>query len=647
LLNQASNLDPSPRQPSDLTPAEAEPRDPARARWMFVVGGAVLVAAALLVYRPTLGYEFVGWDDDKNIGLNPMVVLPRGLATIWTSLRGPAGLPNYPLMYTSFWLEYRLWGATPGPYHATNVVLHALNAVLVMLLLRRLGLSRVAAWLTAVLFALHPLQAESVAWVTERKNVLSASFYLIAFLLYARYRAAPRPATYALALATYVAALLSKTASVTLVPSLFLADCLVFCDARRLTQQTAAQSIRRLWPFAVIGVAVSLLLVAVEDRPSSPLPWASRAPVAALATWFYLGKLAVPTDLIPIYPRWSIDAAAPSAWLPVFALVLVLWAVWHWRATLGGYIVWGLGHFVSTLLPVLGFLPFGYHAHSFVADRFVYLACVGPFVMLVLTAERAWRAAHRSRASQLILPTAGVAVGVALAVLTRRQLPVWQSSATLWSYTVARNPASWAAQGNYGSVLYFQQQYAQALAHWRACLRLEPESLSVHLKIALALRALGDLDGAVAYLRRAAEEHADYPDLRAALADGLAAQGQVAEAVQMLREIGWTYQDKCALAYERLAWIYATWPTPTWRDGKEAVRLAECAVGLTQSQLAQPLDTLAAAYAATGRFPQAVEVAENALRLAQRDGDQVLAAEIQRRLTGYRAGRPHRQGSGP
>ena len=267
--------------------------------------------------------------------------------------------------------------------------------------------------------------------------------------------------------------------------------------------------------------------------------------------------------------------------------------------------------------------------------------------MLVLTADRAWRAVHRFRAGRLILPMAGVALGVVLAVLTRRQLPVWQSSAALWSYTTARNPASWVAQGNYGSVLYLQQQYAQALTHWRACLRLEPEALSVHLKIPLALRAMGDLDGAVAYLRRAAEEHPDYPDLRAALADGLAAQGQVAEAVQMLRETGWTYRDKCALAYDRLAWIYATCPISAWRDAQEAVRLAKYAVQLTQSQQAPLVDTLAAAYAEAGEFPRAVEAAEQALRHAQRDGDETLAAEIRSRLAGYRAGKPYRQKTGP
>jgi protein O-mannosyl-transferase len=292
-------------RPDDtFTSGETDPRSPRAARaGLYLAAGAIsLIVLAFAVYWPTLRYGFVGWDDDRNVIMNPMVVEPRGLCAIWTQVRGPAGLPNYPLFYTSFWLEYRLWAGNPTGYHATNIGLHALNAVLVLLLLRRLGLGPVAAWVCALLFTLHPMQVESVAWITERKNVLSGAFYLLAFLLYIRYRQTDRQAAYMLALLAYVAALLSKTASITLVLSLFLADCFVLTRGTRVTLDTVHAILRRLAPFISIGIVASLLLVAVEDRPTTTLSPVDRVLVAARAVWFYLGKLLWPSDLIPIYP---------------------------------------------------------------------------------------------------------------------------------------------------------------------------------------------------------------------------------------------------------------------------------------------------------------------------------------------------------
>ena len=161
---------------------------PRSSRLVTLLASVLLVLIVLGLYWPTLRYEFVGWDDDRNVTMNPMVTTPRGLLSIWTTLRGPPGFPHYPLFYTSFWLEHLLWDTKPSGFHATNVALHALNAVLVLLVLRRLGQSLSVAWAVALLFAVHPMQVESVAWITERKNVLSGAFYLLAFLCYVRHR---------------------------------------------------------------------------------------------------------------------------------------------------------------------------------------------------------------------------------------------------------------------------------------------------------------------------------------------------------------------------------------------------------------------------------------------------------------------------
>lgn len=629
--------------PTIETPA-VRPRRPL-ALW---VGGGVLVLAAAAVYWPALSYGFVGWDDDRNVTMNPMVALPAGLVPIWTNLRGPAGLPNYPLFYTSFWLEYRLWGPNPAGYHATNLVLHALNGVLLLALLRRLGMSRTAAWVVALLFAVHPMQVESVAWITERKNVLSGAFYLLAFLFYARHRQRGDRRAYGLALAAIVLALLSKTASVTLVGSLFLADCFLLRPGG-LPKPAAivpgprilGRAAKRLLPFAIVGAAASLLLVAVEDRPATTLSAGARPLVVGQVMWFYVSKLLWPAHLTPIYPRWAVAPSSPSAWLPLAGLVLAVGLVWHWRRAFGPHRLWGLGHFLVTLAPVSGLLTFGYHSHSWVADRFVYVACVGVFVVIAVTAERLLHRLATPRAAGVALATAGIAAAIGLAVVSRRQLPTWLDSEHLWARTIADNPASWVAQGNYGSVLCMQGRHEEALTHWRRSLELEPLSLPIHIRIAVALRALGRGDEAVAELRAAAAAHPEYPDLQAALADALAAQGNVREAISMLKSTAWAHRT-CFMAYDRLAWIYATSPHGQYRNAAEAVRLAESAVNLTRGQQTQPLDTLAAAYAEAGQFDRAGQVAEQAIRFAERDGDGRLAEQIRARRALYEAGRAYR-----
>lgn len=613
------------------------------------LGAVVVVASVAALYWPALRYGFVGWDDDRNVTMNALVTRTDGLLPIWTSVHGPAGLPNYPLFYTSLWLEYRLWGANPAGYHATNVVLHALNAVLAGLVLRRLGAREGVAWGAALLLAVHPMQVESVAWITERKNVLSTAFVLAAFLLYLHHRHTGRAAYYVLALAAFAAALLSKTASVTLVGALLLADLLVVRDGAESTPPSTTPrehvwaALQRLVPFAAIGALASLVLVAVEDRPADTLAPGLRPLLAARVVWFYVAQLLWPGGLTPIYPRWEIAPEDLWAWVPLVGLVVAAGAAWWGRRRLGALRLWGLGHFLVTLLPVVGLLPFGYHSHSYVADRFVYLACLGVFLFVLQTLDEALRRWSTVRLAQVGTVVAAVVVAVPLAVCTRQYLPVWQDSAHLWARVVRDNPESWVGRGNYGSVLLMRGRAEEALTHWQRSLELEPSALPTHIRVAQALRELGRGAEAVTYLRRAAEQHREFPDLQAALAEALAAQGQVREAIEMLRQVAWANQ-KCWLAYDRLAWIYATAPQAQDRQGSEAVRLAESAYNLTGGQQTQVLDTLAAAYAEARQFPRAVATAQRAIAAAQRDGDVRLVARIRARLALYEAGRAYREG---
>ncbi len=621
--------------------------DPASARrskrrWCTdVIAGLILVGISVAIYAPNLQAGFLTWDDDLMVLANPLVLSPNGLSAIWSRTAHTHGWPNYPLFYTSLWLNHRLWGLEPAAYHAANIALHVLNAVLVLAVLRRLGLGRVAAWLCAAAFALHPLQVESVAWVTERKNVLSGMFYLLALLLYVHHRRSGRWWAYGVAFVAFVAALLSKTGTLTLIPTLLIADWLVLRGTKDTARRTLSASLLRVAPFVIAGVIAAIVLVGIEQPPQEPVPPMLRPLLAARALWFYLGKLLVPVGLCPIYPRWTVSGTTPLAWLPLLGCVSALAAAIRWRAHLGGLVLWGLGHFVVTLLPVIGLVSFAYHDHSFVADRFVYLACIGVFAAMAAAMERVLAALRASRAVRLSVGGAALAAVLALAAFTSRQIPVWHDSYRFWSTAVAANPESFWAQHAFAIQLWQRGRTAEALECWRRSAALSPDFVHARMMIGLMLKEMGDLDAAGTQLSQAVGRVPGYPPLRAVLADVRAAQGQWAEALQTLREIV-AADPNCATAWERLAWILATSPDAQWRRANEAVRAAQQAARLTRNQAAQPLDTLGAAYAEAGLLDKAIDAAEHALQLARRDGDEYLAAQIEARLAGYRAGRPFR-----
>jgi tetratricopeptide (TPR) repeat protein len=621
----------------------------------------VLVAAVLAVYGPTLKYEFLGWDDDINVVNNPVAVSGDGLVSIWTSRQGPQGFPNYPLFYTSLWAEYWLWGANPIGFHATNVALHALNAVLVLVLMRRLGLSRSVAWLTAGLFALHPLQVESVAWITELKNILSGTFYLTAFLLYARHRKTGGNAVYWLALVAFAAALLSKTASVTLVASLFLADYFIFGGVERGSRASVRQSFNRLLPFALLGVIAGGMLMGTEARPAEAAPLSCRPLVAASAVWFYAAKLIAPFGLAPIYPRWAVQPASIMWWLPFAGLAAAVLIAWRFRQALGGKALWGLSHFIVTLLPALGLTAFAFHDLSFVADRFVYLACIGLFMAVALSIEAAMlRFWSRPKTAVAFFGSSLVILG-ASATVTLQQLPVWRNTTQLWSFAVARNPDSWMAQHNLGSVLYLEGRDDEALQRWRRCLEIRPDYPSAYVKVATVLAKKGDFAGAREYLHRAvdtlpprmvagalaemfdlARNRSSQPELRALIGGALAAGGCYPEAVRVLQENQKTAPN-CVESYSELAWIRATADSPQWRDGVEALRLAERAVRLAGKEDALLLDVQAAALAEAGFFTQAVSTARRAIDCAAKSGDDAMASSVQARLSLYERRQAYRE----
>jgi hypothetical protein len=382
------------------------------------IAAAALVLLALAAYAPVISGGFI-WDDDAYVTENATLRSVDGLRRIWFE---PIASPQYyPLVFTTFWAEYRMWGLSPAGYHLTNVLLHGFNGVLLWFGLR--ALRAPAPWLIAAVFVLHPVHAESVAWVTERKNVLSGLFYLAAALAYFRFsppeagdtRHPHRWGWYFVALGLFVCALLSKTVTATLPAAL-----LLMLWWRRGSVRW--RDVVPLAPFFLAGVVLGLYTVWLEkhhvgatgqDWTLSPV---DRCLVAGRALWFYAGKLGWPADLSFIYPRWSVDAGAAWQYVYPVAVVVVLVGLWVARRRVGlGPLVACL-FFAGTLFPALGFFDVYPMRFSFVADHFQYLASAGLLACLVAAGQAAMR--RLLRPGSWMPMAAGLALLLVLGFLT-------------------------------------------------------------------------------------------------------------------------------------------------------------------------------------------------------------------------------------
>ncbi len=682
-------------------------------QWSLGLPAALIPLVAILVYLPSLRFGFVGWDDTRYITESPLMTQPGGLARIWTT--GEAD-QYYPLTYTMFWIEYAGWRDRPVGYHAVNIVLHSVNSLVLLVLLRRLGLSRWTACAATLLFVVHPVQVMSVAWIAERKNLLSCLFTLGALYAWTRFRqgasdtqrgfatgASPRPgraAWYAASLIAFTAALLSKTASLTLPVALVALD---RC-AWRVPWRT---SLRAVALFLVPAMGAALVTVVFEREFISPLPGiGTRALGAAAAVWFYVFQLLAPIRLLPIYPQWNLSASLVAWWLPALALALTGVAGWHWRRHLSGVIGCGLVHFLVFLFPVLGLISYGNLALTFVSDHYLYLPSIGLFIIIAHLLHRVYVVAPRKR---VWLTGVGSAILLGASAVTLAYMPVFKDAQTMWGRVVEGNPACPAAHGGLGRVDEHRGNWSQALEHYRRAAELAPY-VEALIDVARALRHLGRLDEAEQVLLRARVSYPQSPDLLAesarvaqrarrfeeaeawfgqalaldqnhatlhlemgafylglsrrpeaerhfrvgvglqpgnakaylGLATSLRGQQRFLEAVETLRTgLRAVPQDIAMLNF--LARVLATATDDAARNGAQAVALAQEADRLTHSDNYEVLDTLAAAYAEAGRWAEAAATVAQAIERAEAAGDQAFANALRQREAGYRNHEPLRE----
>jgi protein O-mannosyl-transferase len=492
-----------------------------------LIGLALVLLTTFLVYLPALRGGVL-WDDDSNL-TRPDLQSSHGLYRIWFD---PAATSQYyPLVNTAFWFEHKLWGDAVLGYHLVSLFWHMLAVLLLYLLLQKLEIP--GGLLAAAIFALHPVMVESVAWMTEQRNTLSAVFYLGALFAFLEFGESRRRAYYFSALGLFALALLTKTATVTLPVAI-----LVIFWWRR-----GALSWRRdvlpLIPFFAIGAGMGLLTMWVErmfvgaNGSDFELTLLERFLLASRAVWFYLAKLAWPNNLTFIYPRWTIDTSKWWQWLFPIAAVLatvVLWAVRkRSRAPLAAWLF-----FCGTLFPVLGFLNVYYFVFSFVADHFQYLASLG-MIALAASAATVWLERLSEPVRRVGNVFCVILVG-ALAVLSVQQTQMYSDTISLYQVTLDRNTACWLAHNNLGLALFDKGRRDEAMDHYRQALRLKPDYFLAHNNLATTLVASARYPEAVDELRAALAEKPDDPLALNGLGVALVHLGRLPEAIETLKD---------------------------------------------------------------------------------------------------------------
>ena len=463
--------------------------------------GIFLAAAILAAYWPVGQAGFV-WDDGLYITTDPLLSASDGLGKIWFSFQSPC--QYFPMVYTVFRFEHALWGFRPDGYHWVNVLLHAADAVLLWRLLRQLRLP--GAWLAAALFGLHPVQVESVAWVSELKNVMSLFFCLLSLRAWINYLD-ERDGWFRrwdwVALACYIPALLSKTTACTLPAALLLLCWLKGgkIDGRRLLEMI---------PFLMAGVAMGFVSIWWEANligtsgPIFSLGWVTRLLIASHAVWFYLGKLLWPVHLLTIYPRWVINPSDPLAYGWLAACVMAGGVIYYfaWRNVAVAALF-----YVTALAPLLGFFMLYTFRYTFVADHWQYTASIAPLALAAAGVAKLCNAAPR-----WIKPLVYCVILLTLGTLTFRQTQIYANSETLWGATLAGNPQCSIAHLNLGLALAQRGEAAQAVVQYEKALKIDPDCAEAHEDLGVLQLRAGKTDEAMENFRSALALRPDFGD---------------------------------------------------------------------------------------------------------------------------------------
>jgi tetratricopeptide (TPR) repeat protein len=503
-----------------------------------ILWAVLLLIATLAAYLPAWNGKPI-WDDAAHM-IHPGLRSLSGLLHIWTE--PGATQQYYPVAYTTFWVEHKLWGDATLGYHIINILLHVMGAFLLWRILKTLDVP--AAGLAAAIFALHPLQVESVAWISELKNTLSGVCYLGSALAYLRFDRSRNKAAYALALVLFVLGLLTKTVIATLPAALLV----VFWWKRGALRLKL--DVLPLIPFFAAGITAGLFTSWMErysvgaNGADYNFSLVERCLIAGRAIWFYLGKLFWPADLIFSYPRWKVSHTIWWQYLFPAGVALLLGGFWVLRRWTRGPLA-ALLFFIGTLFPALGFLNVFPFKYSFVADHFQYLAGIGIIVAASVGIHILFRGL-RERGWEIAFCAMLLAV---LSVLTWRQSRMYTDIETLWRTTLARNPDCWLAEDDLGAVLFERGDFDGAISRFRASLAIDPSDAEAENNLGAALYKKGNVDEAMARFRKAFALRPNFAEAHWNLGNVFLDKGQVDDAISEFRKAEAIRPDSGKLYY--------------------------------------------------------------------------------------------------
>lgn len=501
-------------------------------RFSWVTGAGLLIALLFIAYSPVLQNGFI-WDDDRHLTENPFVTNPNGLKPLWLDVRSTQ--QYYPLISTSFWIEYQIWGLNPLGYHINNVLLHVMNAIILWRILIFLGVP--AAWLVSAVFALHPVHVESVAWITERKNLLSGFFYLLSLYTFLRFYF-PGQSTfssenpnrsgllYGISLFFFACALFGKSVTCTL-PAVVL---LIFWWKQNRID------LKVVWlmvPYFMIGLGLATLTIWLEKvnagalGPEWDYSFWDRFIIAGQALWFYIGKLVWPFSIIFTYPMWTIDDSVWWQYLYPLTFLLFIFVLWALRKQIGRGPLTAILFFAGSVLPALGFFNIYFMRFSLVSDHFQYLPSIGILIFAVVGV---------ARLTEKRLPLFAILLLLGLGHLTWKQVPIYKNDFTLWSDTVQKNPNAWMAHYNLANVFIVEQKIKEAVVHYQRAIQIKPDFPRAHYNLGNTLLTQKKTQEAIIQYETTIRIQPDFVDAYNNLGVALLSEGNTEEAIKRFRQ---------------------------------------------------------------------------------------------------------------
>jgi len=651
----------------------------------FVSGICAIILVSFLAFLPVLRAGFL-WDDDA-ITDNALLRTPGGFVKIWTT---PSLLTReahyWPFLYSVFWIEYHIWDLHPFGYHLTNLLFHVVNVLLLWLILS--SLNKEIALFAALLFAVHPVHVESVAWIIDLKDILSTAFYLGSFVLFMKFYSEGKKRHYVLSWALFILSLLCKSMAVTFPVALVL--WLWWKNGK-----IRGKDIFRLLPFVIAAFLIALGDVRfAQGREQVRLGFSfiERCLIASRSVFFYMGKLLLPINLMTFYPRWAVDVKNISQYAYPLMLILILCGLFFFRSSFRAPFALFLFALV-TLSPTLGFLDFYFMNHSFVADRFQYLAIAGLLILFAASLHFLFKRLGREK--RFYHTGIRILTILILSLMTFRQSTYYRNNETLFQQNIKKNPAAWPAYNvigvemekkgnmkeaehyfrksveqnpgfvnalnnlgillardkktgealglfkkaleinpdlaqthmNIGLAYSLEKNYEKGIFHIKESIRLNPQYTSATYNLALILMEKGDLEEGTLYLKKTLALDPSQPEVCLKLGEAYNKLGKIRDAIGAYESALRLIPD-LPIALSNLAIIYSSSKDPGIKDQDKAIALAERACRLNSYKSARFLMVLGTVYAENGRLEDSLKTLKTALERAESQKNEALSREI-------------------